>query len=262
MKTGTESGSMRNGRSKGPLLTLLLLCVLSSGCVYLRLLKFRQQLVDFDDNFTLAHSPGAYIEMANPVLKPGDLRWLTGIEGVVSRSPNGMEMREYRFLKISAPDGDLPKHQEVWMNSGFVKGRLQSVEFPETFNEIFNHEMLRRAFHGADKGAVDESDKATGWALHKDLVIPDRAKIYRLLGLPSAITTGLVHDELVYKFHRPPMSESVPAEPDIWFRFFYDRKGGKMSSATVQVGWLQIIVRKWEDGQYGVRIRRGKYESP
>jgi hypothetical protein len=241
---------------------LVLLCGLSSGCVYLRLLQLRKQLTDFDANFTLSYSPGAILEAAKPVLKPNDLHWLTGLDSVETESRSGKEIRTYRFLKIDPPEGDLPRHREVWMKAGYLNGRLHTVEFPETFNEILDHEMLRRAFHGAEKGEVDEADKATGWALHKDLVIPDRAKINRLLGLPSSVIAGPAKDELVYRFHCPPIPDTEPGNPDLWFRFIHDRNGGKMIRAHVQVGWLQITVKKGEDGKYRVRIRRGEYEPP
>jgi len=262
MMTETEFRSRRRARLRWTLLGLTLLCSLSFGCVYLRLLQLRKQLADFDANFTLIHSPGAYLTAKNPVLKPRDLVWLTGLDSVQTESTDGKEVSTFRFLKIDPPDGDLPRHSAAWMKAGFVKGKLQSIEFPETFNETFNHEVLRRAFHGAESGEVDESEKATGWALHKDLVIPDRPKIHRLFGLPSSTTTDREFDELLYLFHRPPIPKSEIEKPDMWFRFIYDRGGDKMIRAHVQVGWLQIVVSKGDDDQYRVRIRRGKYESP
>ena len=72
-----------------PLAALLLLLPLS-GCVYLRLLQIKKQLLEFDRNFSLSGRSSLVIEFKNPVLYAKDARFLIGADPL-SRTPGDEE---------------------------------------------------------------------------------------------------------------------------------------------------------------------------
>ena len=56
---------------------LLVIILLSTGCVYLRLLQVKNQLNDFEGNFDLKDQNGLKLVFKNPVLLSRDIVWLT-----------------------------------------------------------------------------------------------------------------------------------------------------------------------------------------
>ena len=247
---------------RGSLFLAIFICLLFSGCVYSRLFLTRKQLADFDSNFSLTHSPGAYLEVFEPVLTHGDLHWLTGLKPAETRLQNGMEYRTYRFDKLGSPSPQDARYRLVWMEAGFQKGLLHSLRFPVNFNEVLTLDLMRRAFDGAEGGEIDPSEGSTGWALHQELEIPDQAKIFRLFGIPSSIRKGPSENEQLFMFHASSPPESTPEKPHLWFRFRYEQATGLMTGSDIQVGWLRVIIRQGDDFRYRVHIRRGKHESP
>ena len=75
--------------------------LLSSGCVYLRLLELKRQLAAFERNFTLETSEGVRLGFLRPVLLTRDIRWL-GLKPETVQQTGEIEQWRVRWLKEPA----------------------------------------------------------------------------------------------------------------------------------------------------------------
>lgn len=79
---------------------VLALAFFLSGCVYYRFYVLKKQLGEFTDYFELAQRDGASVIMIKkPVVRLGDLVWLTGFHPSSVTNEAGQEIRTYYILR-------------------------------------------------------------------------------------------------------------------------------------------------------------------
>ncbi len=246
----------------GLLVLLLAGCLLSCGCVYWRLMKVRHQLARFETHFEVSHDPGPLILFTKPVLKGGDLAWLTGFRP----EPAGDEGRyadgnAYIFTKRDTPESDPEKFRTLRIYEWLKNDRVVSFEFPEQFKQIINQELMERAFKGIEEGEFDGKKEKAGWQLSGDLKIPSREELIAVMGAPVRNESTTLHDVLFYAYDqeeapRPLPEGSTEVLPDVSANFLYDRKEDRMIQAHLVVGHLVIFVARGGEGRYAVTLRR------
>ena len=82
-----------------PHLALILILLLTSGCVLVRMLKVKNQLNDFDKNFDLHDKRGLTLVFKNPVLGSNDIEWLMKGEPSANKKIEKGELWTYVFEK-------------------------------------------------------------------------------------------------------------------------------------------------------------------
>ena len=253
-------GVKRRVRGLTALALLIALGGVAGGCVYWRLYRVRGQLARFDEYFTVRNDPGPVIEAREPVLKAGDIEWLTGLGGEpVEASGRGGGI-VYRLWKRNPPAGEAPRYREIPIHLWLEKGRVSAFEFPETFNELINRELLRRVFQAVDQGELDRGSGQTEWELHSDLEVPDRRRVLAVAGEAGQVDQTEMHRVDAYAYDlgepRPTSSAAVSA------RFVYDRETDQVVQTTVTAGRLHILVERGEAGRYRATLRREQAEGP
>lgn len=123
---------MRLARRCVPAFGLLACALLLSGCVYLRLLRLKWQLAEFDRNFAVQTADGLALTFKQPVLLDEDVesffRWIPD-----TRQRSG-DAEQWRFRWIKQPaaeDGEAVVEFAVELM--FVDHRLVRLSAPETF---------------------------------------------------------------------------------------------------------------------------------
>lgn len=166
---------------------LACVCLLLSGCVYLRLLELKQQLGKFDQYFTLRTDDGLALACREPVLKRGDVRWI-GIKPEHVKKLGLAEQWQVRWVK-QLPDGVKEAIEyDIIVELTFADDRLTRLAIPERYFAVMPKPFLVGVIKSLGRGQVDKSQKKIEAAVSAEEIAAARPKlpsIDKLLGKPS-----------------------------------------------------------------------------
>ncbi len=208
--------------------TLILMLVLS-GCVYLRLLKFKHQLVKFDEFFRVEVTDRFTLHFLKPMLFAKDFIHLSKFQPSRKHPlPNG-ERWNYIFYKID-PDGNVSiPHVSVVFEMVFnEKKRLRSFTLSPIFLAMTPPEFLKISLRSLGTAKVDKKKRqvrADSASLPKtQLELPKRDTIVNVLGLPFDIQDQedgsqlyLYHFRLETSGYQPKYEERRLAVAKLYF---------------------------------------------
>lgn len=187
------------------LFALLIVGVLSSsGCVYWRLLKLKNQLKSFSENFEFLSEEHYSVLCLNPILSGDD------IDRVMKVAPSELTLkrgqatsRVYSFLRIAPLKDRVPLEEAGGLKFGwgeqpgrdldytldFHEELFCGIHFPEEFNQLFPAEALRNLLEGIGSADVDRSQSTLRtMTLRQQLrsLMPDKSQVETALGKPTA----------------------------------------------------------------------------
>lgn len=172
---------------RSPRRTLCLLLALGalglSGCVYWRLLKFKQQLGDFGAHFSFASDSCYALQCLHPLLDGGDIDGLMEVEPSRREQAGGYDWRVYAFVK-DPPDGSPPLVYRL----GFAGDRLARIEFPAQFTPLYPEDGLRELLASLGEADLDRGERRARARLARERLaaeLPDRPRVAAVLGAPS-----------------------------------------------------------------------------
>jgi hypothetical protein len=193
--------------------TLMLLLAIgvaaASGCVYWRLLKFKQQLGDFPSHFAFAGGSSYALVCLHPLLEGGDVDGLMGVAPSRREQGDGLEWRVYDFIKDPA-DASAPLTYRL----GFAEGKLVRIEFPAQFTPLFPEDGLRELLASLGKADVDRAERSARARLARERLaarLPDRARLAAALGEPSERAVADSSEIWTYRYRLDTSSESAAA---------------------------------------------------
>ena len=219
-------------------------------------MALKQQVSRFAEHFTVTFDPGAVIQFNEPILKPEDMTWLTGL------APTGKAPWEWEFaflLRRDECDGERGPRDRIPVKMGVRAGRITFFQLPEAFNVILTPELLQEVFAGADQAPVNRDKLTMGWILPTTLTIPTPGEIRAMFGEPGRISDTDMHSVWTYEYdvERVPEPESKrTGEPDASAMFVFNRNGEWIEQAHLGMGILHIRVRKDPNGRYSLFVRR------
>jgi len=178
------------------LLTAICLITLSltlSGCVYLRLLYFKNQLKKFDQNVTVQSSPKLVFGFRDPVIRDSDFVFLSGA------SPEDIEKLHQSHSdedwtwtfqkKLGSPD-DRPFSMEF--KTRFKDRLLTHMEIDETFVQLIGSDPILSLFRKIGEAKINKLRRSMSIELDKPSVpndsLPSLTEIFDVMGKPSRIT--------------------------------------------------------------------------
>ena len=197
------------------LLTAICLITLSltlSGCVYLRLLYFKNQLKKFDQNVTVQSSPKLVFGFRDPIVRDADFVFLSGA------SPEDIEKlhqshREEVWTwtfhkKLGSPD-DQPFSMEF--KTRFKDRLLTHMEIDETFVELIGSAHILSMFRNIGAAKINKLRRSMSIELDKTSVpsgsLPSLNEIFEVMGRPSRIAKPQSNSgarcEYEFNFHDP-----------------------------------------------------------
>lgn len=168
---------------------LLALALLTSGCVYLRLLQLKNQLADFEKNFSASSADGLRLTFKSPVLLGDDLRWLGADPESIRKTPAG-EYWVMRWVKERAPGSTETAVYDIELDAELVDHRLRTVQIPERYFNYVPKSLFINALRSAGHAHIDRQSRQavmdTPAEDPTDRVPPvDRPSIEHMLGLPT-----------------------------------------------------------------------------
>lgn len=191
---------------------LVTFALLTSGCVYFRLLELKSQLADFDRNFALETTDGVHLVFLHPVLLGDDLRWL-GADPQEIIKTGDHEHWHVRWVKQSSPKSKDTMIHDVELFAQLRDRELQSLQIPERYFEFFPKELFVDLLRSTGKARINkqshqaEVNTATSPAEEKKTVRPPQlSAVEQLLGPPTEISSassGLVRYKYRYQAKIP-----------------------------------------------------------
>lgn len=209
---------------------LLAIAVLSGGCVYLRLLALKNQLADFDRNFTLHLEDGVRIQCQNPLIQSSDLRWLGVAPTRITATGADSVQWRVRWLKQPPPGVVEPVEYDVEIFAELADDRVTSVHIPERSFEFFPKELFAQLLRSTAGARIDRRSRraevtTTAPEPAPGFVPPRREAIEQILGLPTGRSDEGPLARYLYRY--VPDNTHGGGRP-VDMTFFFDRADGAL----------------------------------
>lgn len=170
--------------------SLLLILSLMSGCVYLRLLKFKNQLHDFDAHVEVELSDGLALKFPDPVVRDEDFLFITDSQPscvrTIANEPR-VEDWDWRFEKKLESDEADPF--EIVFTTRFEEGMLTQIAFDENLLEAIPEDFIVELFRSLGRAKINKLRKSATAAMSRDSLdgidLPSMKEISGVMGKPT-----------------------------------------------------------------------------
>jgi len=183
--------------------TVISLSFLSS-CVYLRLLAFKNQLMEFDRNFTVEIQDGFILHFLNPMLYSRDIRYLAKLDASRLEPLDEGERWLYVFSKMQ-PDGKNKDSENLVFKMDFdAKTKMTAVALSPVFLNIVPADFLKFSLRSLGSARVDSKNRKvygdSSAFKGADLHPPKRNAVLKGLGAPESTEENDKNVVLKYRY--------------------------------------------------------------
>jgi len=195
-----------------------------SGCFINRVVEVRDQMCDFDSNFSLQFADSANFNLHSPVLLDRDILWIAGASPTLMTSTED-ELSMVYVLNKSGPNprpGD-----EIRVDLKFDRiddqYKLMNVRFDPKLNAMINPEFLdKAAIKAATQTLCETGLSFASTRMEIDISdqdldeLPNRAEILDWLGPP--LEADERNDSITYEYKlKGDQPGSMKARFTVWF---------------------------------------------
>lgn len=171
-------------------LVLTLLLSFLSGCVYIRLLKFKNQLHNFDDDVVVQKEEGLSLIFPKPVVRDEDFVYITESQpssiNVVSNDPK-IEEWDWRFEKEIESEPGQPF--SIIFRTRFEEGLLTKIDFDKKLLEAIPEDFIVELFRSLGQAKINKLRKSATAAMSRDTLggvdLPSMSEISGIMGQPT-----------------------------------------------------------------------------
>ena len=197
-------------------LVLAACALLLAGCVWSRLLDFKNQLREFDRYFTAADAgPALELTCLEPCTRPEDFGYLLGGEQPTSRSApaaDGSVLWTYHLRR------DRPDSIGLDVTVGTRDGLTTVLRIPPEVLRFLPHDRFLALARAMGKADIDQGRRQASTALagaDARPIAPGRDTVLRALGQPDSTTPVEQGEELVYDFKLQAADGSLGAMSEL-----------------------------------------------
>ncbi len=163
---------------------------LLSGCVYLRLLKFKGQLYDFDEHVLVELDKGLSLKFPEPVVRDEDFVFITESQPSsiteISQQPR-IEDWNWRFEKQIQTDDGTPF--SIVFRTRFEEGLLTRIDFDEKLLEAIPADFIVELFRSLGDAKINKLRKSATAAMNRETLdgvpLPTLTDISVVMGQPT-----------------------------------------------------------------------------
>jgi len=184
-------------------LVLFLSIITLSSCVYVRMMKVKNQLNDFETNFDLNDERGLTLVFLNPVLLTDDVIWLMKGGPVSVEIIDEGELWTYVFQKQHTASQDEGDTYDIPILMLIENGKLTEVTFPKRFLKNLSIPLLKKMLTSMGNADVSKlrrsaSSKFSG---NDPTEIPTSDNVIETLGTPYEIEQLEENSKLSYLYY-------------------------------------------------------------
>jgi hypothetical protein len=227
--------------------SLALLMTSFGGCVYLRLLEVKLQLVDFEKYFKIEQRNGLSLVCLKPVLSTQDISALAKRGPTFAEAGAPQTVWQYHFTKQYHHPESEKGIFDVPVVLVFQKDKLCMGTLPERFCEVMPRAFIIEAFRAigrAEVNPIDRSAKGPFFERAKDkgIPIPKSHDFVRLLGKPFAEekSGAVTIFTFVYRLQRGSQDPAPPT--DAWARFSFLQGGEKLLKIEAKFAGMKLTL--------------------
>ena len=191
--------------------------LLLSSCVYLRLLDFKNQLLAFDENFSVEANDAFILHFHDPMMYNRDMIRLSKLQPTKIEKNDEGEIWTYRFEKLSPSGEQASSNDDIIFYMTFnQKSKLTDWEFSPVFLQIVPADFLETSLRMLGSAEVDQKNRRMRADFSStpkvDLVLPERKTVEEKLGVPFKKETAPGELILTYKYELDTESAGEKAE--------------------------------------------------
>lgn len=195
---------MRHASRAGIAAAAVAVLVFLSGCVYLRLLDIKRQLVDFDKNFLIGGRAELVVEFLQPALYQRDARFLIGAPPLGETLTEEGTLDHFEFFLHRSSASTPPPFDRLSLDLAYRDKKLVKIIVPENFLMLFSRNVLVETLKQAKDAAVYEMKRLARAKIilspEVEAELPSRSRTEFLLGSPTE-TISVGEDETwIYRF--------------------------------------------------------------
>jgi hypothetical protein len=183
---------------------LLALLLAGGGCRYSRLLALKGQLARFDDFVEVRQDGGLTFVFRRPLVRPADIRSLTGITPTAVRDAAPREEWDYVYASETPAGPDAAPPVSYSVRLGFENGKLADFTWLATNVSAAARDLIVSAAQSLGHARFAPSELRTRWAFptggdaSMSLLSPDSVR--RLLGPELGRAESGSETTLEYRF--------------------------------------------------------------
>ena len=148
-----------------PLLGALVVSL--TGCVWLRLLAFKNQLADFDRYVKVEDGQGLTLQFVKPVLYTKDLLFLMQLEPTSRATNGGAQTWFWTFVKEDAQSNAVPDNLNLTFSTSFDGNKLTAFTFSERLVTTIPKPFLLALIQAFGRAEVDRKNRSVNFTLTK-----------------------------------------------------------------------------------------------
>ena len=192
----------------GIALALALMLSALTGCVYLRLLHFKNQLKSFDENVSVLQGKELAFEFSKPIVKKSDFVFLTGSQPSridFADSAGDNVVWTWHFQKRTSNDSDRPFR--MTFRAHFQDDLLTRFEVDKTFVELFGQDFTQEILSRMGHAKINKLRRSVTMAIDSatlaELSPPSLSEIADLMGEPTDVlnSNSPSLESCRYEFH-------------------------------------------------------------
>lgn len=222
-------------------LSLVILSTVT-GCVYLRFLKLKNQMADFNKNFEITDENGLSLVFLNPVLKKSDMVWLMGTEPTIMEVDGNPDnwiyelKKRYRGKKKEEGDFDIP------LDLAFEKNKLTVFTMPERFTKYFSKSLFEKFLSTLGQAEIDKGDKQANSTYEgaSKTEIPTTKEIRAVLGNPYS--GKATKEELTYVYRYKILSPDPEKNLGVRITFNFNKDTDYLASVVANIKGLKVKI--------------------
>jgi hypothetical protein len=188
----------------GLLLGLLVFCL--TGCIWTRLLSFKNQLADFDRYVKVEDRDGLTLHFIKPVLYSGDIQFLMKLDPTRRVTNSTLQTWFWTFRKLPPPGVHETNNYDLSFSTTFGTNYFISFTLSERFLASIPKPVILGAMRSFGKAEIDTKKQSATmtWAGaesdRKDWHGLNRAAVDQLLGAPWNVTGTNGVSTLLYRY--------------------------------------------------------------
>lgn len=185
-----------------------------SGCVYLRLLRFKNQLRDFDEYVVVDKATGLGLAFSKPVLSDDDFVFITESQPTSKDAKPGDPAAEewlWDFKKLQASETDRPFGVEF--RTHFEQHLLTRIDFDPRIIAVIPPDFVVAMFKSMGKAKINKLRRSASTDVSRGelegVPLPSLLDVETVMGEPSQSETDgrmLVYT-YVFNFYNPDNDE-------------------------------------------------------
>lgn len=228
---------------------LLLLIASLSGCVYTRLLAFKNQFAEFDTSFRVETSDHFILHMNDPVLERGDLTYLSKLEPTRVNAIAEGERTTYVMQQLDGDGHIKPSGVEIIFDMDFnQQGLMNKWSFSPIFLAIAPAEFLELSLRSLGTAEIFKTKRQVKADLSQveklQAPLPTRQAIVDTLGEPLSIRERKDSQRYLYHFKLDSTStgQKLEARKLTVVKLDFDKKTDEMVKMSGRFAGMKISI--------------------